>query len=171
MSSELKISSSIRRHSRKAQKRYLQPNLNDIDRMKLIFDDPNRDNQINLLEEYWLSKFAKKDFSNLLKIASDIEADLKIDEIAEKHNFSRRYISKLFKKHTGKTSSEYRKIHRFRNSLSDIKEAKNLTQLSHGNLFYDHSHFIKDFKALTNLHPSSFFKSVDIEKENVWLFI
>ena len=118
-----------------------------------------------------MSKFEKKDFTLIEQILSDLEADLKIEEIAQKYSFTRQYINKLFSKHIGKTPSEYRKICRFRNALNEVKKVKNLTHLSHNNLFYDQAHFIKDFKALTNTNPTSFFKNVDTEKGNVWLFI
>lgn len=139
--------------------------------MQNIFILKNRDNQIDQLENYWLSKFLEKDLCLIEKILSDIEADFKIEEIAQKHNFTRQYINKLFSNSVGKTPSEYRKIHRFRNSLLKHKKSKNLTELSHGNLFYDQSHFIKDFKSFTNTSPRTFFKNVDTEKGNIWLFI
>lgn len=139
--------------------------------MKVIFKQLNREKQIELFENYLLSKFVKKDLTVIEQILSDVEAGFKIAEIAEKYNFTRQYINKIFSKNVGKTPSEYRKIHRFRNSLNKIKKGTNLTQLSHSNLFYDQAHFIKDFKTLTNTNPSSFFKNVDTEKENIWLFI
>ncbi|MBL0911162.1 MAG: helix-turn-helix transcriptional regulator [Bacteroidia bacterium] len=139
--------------------------------MQEIFRTAYREQQIELLEGYWLSKFIKKDTAVIEQIVSDIEADLKMEEIAEKHNLSRRYINKLFLKKVGKTPSEYRKIYRFRTALNEAKKAKNLTQLSHNSLFYDQAHFIKDFKKLTNINPGFFFKNVDTEKGNVWLFI
>ncbi|WP_153393580.1 helix-turn-helix domain-containing protein [Chryseobacterium vaccae] len=141
------------------------------DTMKQILTNPNREQQIELLENYWISKFQLKDLSLMEQILSDIEKDMKIEEIAEKYNLSRQYINKLFIKNIGKTSSEYRKIHRFRNTLINRKKSKNLTDLSYGNLFFDQSHFIKDFKELTRIKPSTFFKNVDTSKENIWLFI
>ncbi|WP_250253590.1 helix-turn-helix domain-containing protein [Chryseobacterium sp. Marseille-Q3244] len=139
--------------------------------MNKILNHTNREEQIELLESFWLSKFQPKDFSLMKQILSDIERDLKIEEIAKKHNLSRQYINKLFIKNIGKTPSEYRKIYRFRNAVISKKKSKNLTDLSHGNLFFDQSHFIKDFKELTAIKPSLFFKNVDTNKENVWLFI
>ena len=136
-----------------------------------IFDQSSRESQIELFENYWLSKIIKKDLILIEQILLDVESDLKIEDIAEKYNFSRRYINKLLLKYLGKTPSEYRKIYRFRNALQEAKKAKNLTHLSHNNLFYDQAHFIKDFKTLTNINPSSFFKNVDTEKGNVWLFM
>jgi AraC-like DNA-binding protein len=35
-----------------------------------------------------------------------------------------------------------------------------LTGIAHGSNYYDQSHMLKDFKALTNLTPTSFFKSL-----------
>ncbi len=140
------------------------------DQMRLIFNEPDRERQMELLENYWLSKFKPKNLTMMEHILADVEADLKMEAIALKHNISRKHINTLFLKHIGKPPSEYRKIYRFRNSLLEYKKSRNLTKLSHENLFYDQSHFIKDFKALTNVNPSRFFKTVDTEKEIFWLF-
>lgn len=132
----------------------------------------NRELQIETLENYLLSKLQEKDLSLMEKLLSEVESsDLKIDEIAKKFNISRQYLNKLFLRHLGKSPAEYRKIHRFRNALKRNNASKNLTDLSHDNLFYDQSHFNKDFKELTQSNPSSFFKKVDTEKGNIWLFI
>lgn len=100
---------------------------------------------------------------------SDIEENIKVQDIAEKYNLTRQYVNKLFLKFTGKSASEYRKIHRFRNAVSAHKKSKNLTVLSYESFFFDQSHFIKDFKTLTDSNPNSFFKAVDTKNENIWL--
>jgi AraC-like DNA-binding protein len=51
------------------------------------------------------------------------------------------------------------------------KEMKNLTELSYENLFYDQSHFIRDFKELTKITPSVFFEKVNTEQNNIWMLI
>lgn len=139
--------------------------------MNKIFEIKNRQKQIEKLEDYWISKFRIKDFSLVQQILSDVEADLRINDISRNLNLSRQYINRLFSMNIGKTPSEYRKIHCFRKSLAYQKNSKNLTDLSYQNLFFDQSHFIKDFKEITSLCPSAFFKNVDTDKENVWLFI
>ena len=137
-----------------------------------IFRMDNREQQITAIENYWLSKLQAKDFALMKNILHEIEtSDLKIDEIAGKFNFSRQYINKLFLKHIGKSPVEYRKIHRFRNAIRQAKGVKNLKELTLDNLFYDQSHFNKDFKELTDSSPTAFFKNVDTEKDNIWLFI
>jgi AraC-like DNA-binding protein len=137
--------------------------------MKSIFEQPNRNSQIEQLENYWLSKFEKRDLSLMEEIVSDIEENIKVQDIAEKYNLTRQYVNKLFLKFTGKPASEYRRIHRFRNAVSKHKKSKNLTLLSYDSFFFDQSHFIKDFKKLTDINPISFFKAIDTENENIWL--
>ncbi|WP_447636609.1 helix-turn-helix domain-containing protein [Flavobacterium microcysteis] len=129
----------------------------------------DREKQIQELEGYLLSKLQAKDFSLIQKILADIETDAKIEDIAKKYRITRQYLNKQFKKHIGKSLSEYRKIHRFRNSLIQQKENRNFTESLCG--FYDQSHFIRNFKELAQINPQLFFKNVDLDKENVWLFI
>lgn len=142
------------------------------EKIELIFNlYHDRDNQIQLLEDYLLSKFLKKDLSLAEQILSDVNNGLKLEYIAEKYNFTRQHISKIFLKNVGKTMSEYKKIQRFRNALTYQKRSTNLTDLSNDGLYFDQSHFIKHFKELTDKKPSDFFKIVETDKENVWLYI
>lgn len=139
--------------------------------MEKILNLNNQEMQIEQLENYWLSKYIDKGFLGLEGIIKEIETDGKIDEVAKKNNISRQYLNKLFQKNIGKSAAEYRRIHRFRKSIAEKNEIKNLTELSHESLFYDQSHFIRDFKELTHKTPKSFFKNVEIDREVVWLFI
>lgn len=139
--------------------------------MQKILIISEREEQIETLENYWLSKYIDRDISMLEKIIKEIETDTRINKIAKKYNISRQYLNKLLQKKVGKSASEYRRIHRFRKSIVENNEVRNLTELSHENLFYDQSHFIKDFRELTHKTPGSFLKKVDTGKEVVWLFI
>lgn len=145
------------------------PDFNET--MSHIFNLIDREQQIEELEKYWLSKLHTKDLGLITRIVSDIEADLKMEDIAKKHHISRQHINKIFLKNIGKPPSEYRKIYRFRNTVTRKKGTKSLTELSYDNLFYDQSHLNKDFKELTAVNPKMFFKNVDVNKENIWLFI
>lgn len=139
--------------------------------MQSIFDISNRNEQIERLESFWLSKFKKVELDRIEKIVTDLEGEQSIAEISKNHKISRQYLNKVFIKNIGKTPSEYRKVHKFRKALIDFQKVNNLTELSYENLFYDQSHFIKDFKSLTNIKPSSFFKNIDSNKEIAWLFL
>ncbi|WP_312336686.1 helix-turn-helix domain-containing protein [Sphingobacterium sp.] len=139
--------------------------------MKRIFNITDRQLQRNKLEAYWMSKFTVKDLSKIEDIIVDLESNMKIADIAQKNNISRKHLYKMVYKYLGKSPMDYRKIFRFRNAIDNKGEVRNLTELSYKNEFYDQPHFVKDFKALTKSSPNSFFKNVDIEIKNIWRFI
>jgi AraC-like DNA-binding protein len=127
--------------------------------MKKIFRIKDRALQIDALEAYWLSKLTIKNLTLVKTIVSDIESNRKIEDIARKHNMSRKHLNYIVQKNLGKSAIEYRKIHRFRNAISNKKKLKNLTELSYENLFFDQSHLIKDFKSLTKINPAASLKA------------
>lgn len=139
--------------------------------MNSILKESDRKIQIENLEKHWLSKFKLKNLKLINEIVRDFDSELKIEEIAKKNNITRQYVNKVSNRYLGKPASEYRKIQRFRNTLLHNKNTKNLTELSYENLFFDQSHFIRDFKELTQTLPSFFFENVDTKQNNVWLFI
>ncbi|RZL41175.1 MAG: AraC family transcriptional regulator, partial [Pedobacter sp.] len=132
---------------------HFAPSADYLNLMKEILRLDNLDLQRDKLEAYWLNQFVPKDLTLVEQILTDVEADLKIEEIATKHQISRQYINKIFRKFLGKSPSEYRKIYRFRNAIGKQKDSRSLTELSYESLFYDQSHLIKDFKQLTNVNP------------------
>ncbi|SEH32905.1 helix-turn-helix domain-containing protein [Chryseobacterium culicis] len=141
------------------------------DIMNTVLKESDRAIQIEILENYWLSKFQKKDLALAYTLLEDFETELSIEAIAAKNTITRQYVNKISRRYLGKPASEFRKIQRFRNVLISNKKSRNLTELSYENLFYDQSHLIKDFKELTRISPGKFFEHVDTEKNNIWLFI
>ncbi|WP_374462735.1 helix-turn-helix domain-containing protein [Chryseobacterium sp.] len=147
-------------------------NISDFkETMNAILKESDRNKQIEMLENYWLSKFIKKDLQLAYTILNDFETELSIEEIAAKNKITRQYVNKISKRYLAKPASEFRKIQRFRNVLITNRNFRNLTELSYENLFYDQSHLIKDFKELTRINPGKFFDDVDTGKNNIWLFI
>jgi AraC-like DNA-binding protein len=141
------------------------------DLMKIILNENERKKQIEKLENYWISKFNEKKLSKIESIVNAFESEFSIEEIAQKNQITRQYLNKICTKYLGKPASEFRKIHRFRNLVIQNKNVKNLTELSYENLFYDQSHFIKNFKDLTKIQPRKFFENVNTEQKNIWFFI
>jgi Transcriptional regulator containing an amidase domain and an AraC-type DNA-binding HTH domain len=140
------------------------------DKMRILFS-LDRTTQITELESYLLSKLkVDKDFTIFRQMLVDLENELTVDELAAKYRFSRQYINRLFLRNLGKSPSEYKKIHRFRQALKIQHKYKRFSLLLNTG-FYDQSHYIKDFRAFTALNPNSFFKDVDVNKENVWLIV
>lgn len=140
--------------------------------MLAIFNTNGREKQIEKIEQYWLAKLQVKNLAFIQQLLHEVEnSSLSIDDVAIKMNISRQYVNKLFMKHIGKSPAEYRKVHRFRNAIKSRNAIQSLTEISHGNLFYDQSHFNKNIKAFTDCKPSVFFKKVDVEKEIIWFYL
>lgn len=150
---------------------YFNPFPDFADKMQEIFKESSTEKQAAMLEEYWLSKLTHKHNQLLDDILEDVNQGISVDSIAKKHAFTRQYISKLFQTHVGKSIAEYRKIQRFRNALQKKETKNHLTTLAHEHAYYDQSHFIKDFKELTDTKPTAFFKNVDVDKPTIWHFI
>ncbi|MDR6462157.1 helix-turn-helix domain-containing protein [Chryseobacterium sediminis] len=141
------------------------------DIMGTVLKESDRRIQIEILENYCLSKFRQRDLHMAYTILNDFETELSIEEIAAKNKITRQYVNKISQRYLAKPASEFRKIQRFRNVLISNKKSRNLTELSYEHLFYDQSHLIKDFKELTRISPGKFFENVDTDQNNVWLFI
>lgn len=131
----------------------------------------DREQQVILLEDYWLSKKRHEPEPLLTTILKNLEEGDAIAEIAKSLSCSRQYFSRLFLQHFGKAPSTYRKIHRFRSAIAAKGNYGNLTALGYGNAFYDQSHFIRDFRKLTALSPKLFFDRINTQNNNLWLYV
>ena len=144
-----------------------------------ILNEKDLEIRIEMIENYWLSKFVGFNhpfLNNIISNLKDLDIDYSISDLAKKHSISRQNLTKHFEANLCKSPSEFKKIQRFRDALkSNIskKSTDNLTSLSYDLLFYDQSHLIKDFKSLTGFTPKKFFKNLS-SKENGeinWLFV
>jgi AraC-like DNA-binding protein len=137
-----------------------------------IFDFNEREIQIDFFEEMMLALFKEKKEELIENLINDIDSELSIEEIARKNKISRQYLNQYFKLKIGKSPSDFRKISRFRKSLHSLEQKeKSLTEVSYENLFFDQSHFNKDFKSLTKFNPKEFLSKTDLGKQNIWFII
>jgi AraC-like DNA-binding protein len=125
------------------------------------------ENKIKSLEEFLLSQFNEeneiKKLEASLTLIGNLDVNYSISAIAEKLGYNLKTFQRHFAKHIGCTPIDYRRIIRFRNSIEtklNAKELKSLTDITFENNYFDQSHFIKEFKRLTNRNPKEFFKSI-----------
>lgn len=125
------------------------------------------ENKIKTLEDFLLSEFNEtnelRDLEASLTLIGNLELNYSIAEIAEKLDYNLKTFQRHFTKHIGCSPIDYRRIIRFRNSIDaklNAKELKSLTDITFENNYFDQSHFIKEFKRLTNHNPKKFFKSI-----------
>jgi AraC-like DNA-binding protein len=125
------------------------------------------ENRIKSLEEFLISEFKEeieiKKVEASLELLENLDVNYSIAAIAEKLGYNLKTYQRHFTKHIGCSPIDYRRIFRFRNSIAaklNAKELKSLTDITFENNYFDQSHFIKEFKRLTNHNPKKFFKSV-----------
>lgn len=132
------------------------------------------EDSLRKLEMFLLSQFSDnlelnsiKESLNLLENGNEQNS---IATIAAKVGLTLKTFQRRFNKHMGCSPVEYRRICRFRNSLTSKfngSKLKKLTHITYDEGYYDQSYFIKEFRKLTNHNPKEFFKStskVDGEK-------
>jgi AraC-like DNA-binding protein len=121
---------------------------------------------LSKLESFLLSQFLENQeliaIEESLKLLEKGNEQTTISAIATKVGLTLKTFQRHFNKHMGCSPIEYRRICRFRNSLSsklNSSELKNLTDITYEEGYYDQSYFIKEFRKLTNHNPKDFFKS------------
>lgn len=145
--------------------------------MKTILNIENKVLLAKNLETYWINKiigFEHPFLDNAINLIQE-NHNIKTTDLAEKCKVSQKTLIAHFKKHLCKTPSEYKKILRFRNTLSVKQQSKKntkLTEISYIIDFFDQSHMVYDFKSLTGLSPKAFFKNLKtIEGSDIhWIF-
>lgn len=144
-----------------------------------IMDSDSMEDKSNKLETYLLDKYKGFTHPFLYHIVGDImnnEVNCTIEELARRYKISRKTLCKHFEMHIGKTPSDLRKVFRFRQSLQQwmSKSPKNnLSDITYELNFFDQSHLIKDFKAMTGYAPKAFFEKLNTHQGgNVnWLYL
>lgn len=142
-----------------------------------LLEEKQEDKIQQRIEAYWLSKYEEKDLGLLERAMELLEQPQNtIQQVADELSISRQHMSRLFNTHLCKSPSQFRKIARFRqtlqNRVENVKQQDSLTSLTYESLFYDQSHLIKDFKALTGMNPQKFFsKNQAFENGQInWFF-
>lgn len=96
-------------------------------------------------------------------IDENLYSKISVEQICNKLNYSRTYLSKIFKKSSGYTILEYILMRKIQEAKKLIREEKyNFTQIS-DILNFDNPHYFSSvFKRITNMTPSNYKNSVRI---------
>jgi AraC-like DNA-binding protein len=114
-----------------------------------------------LLSQFWNNKELSSIENSLTFLENSIE-QISISDIANKLGLNLKTFQRHFQKHMGCSPVEYRRICRFRSSLTNKlnnTQLKNLTEITYEEGYYDQSYLIKEFRKITNHNPKDFFKS------------
>ena len=124
------------------------------------------DDDINKIESFLLSQFSDHPDISIIEMAlrllENSDEKMAISTIASEVGLNAKTFRRYFQKHMGCSPVEYRRIYRFRSSLTcklNSAEWKNLTEITYEGGYYDQSYLIKEFRKITNHNPKDFFKS------------
>lgn len=124
--------------------------------------------RVDLLEEQLLRWYQPLANEALLRQAvsslTDFTTEIPVQEIAENLSVRIRTFNRLFYNNMGITPVSFRKIARFRHSLTNRlfhERFKNLTDIGYESNFYDQAYFVKMYRKITGSNPGKFFKSVE----------
>lgn len=103
-----------------------------------------------------------------LSLLHDNYADYTVGKLERTLGINRKTLSRCFKKHTGFSITDYRRVLRFREVINrhSATPDENLTRLAYETCFSDQSHFIKDFRKLTGDNPQKLFKEAGFVGES-----
>ena len=124
------------------------------------------DDDISKIESFLLSQFCDNhelsSIENSLTLLENSNEQISISDIAIRVGLNLKTFQRHFQKHMGCSPVEYRRIYRFRSSLTNKlnnTQLKNLTEITYEEGYYDQSYLIKEFRKITNHNPKDFFKS------------
>ena len=128
-----------------------------------LFNSPNNRQRITHLENFLIKKLIHNDeFERVeyaLEIIENSKGQIKAQDIAHEVCLGIKQFERTFSKYVGINPKKYASIVRFQNVIQMRRKHDNssMFQLAFDNGYYDHAHFIHDFKSFTGLSPKEFF--------------
>lgn len=135
------------------------PLLNELHERIAAEDDTN--SCIDLIETVLLKRllsFKEYDYKRMLAVIQHINqlATASAASMADVACLSYRQLNRVFSGYVGATPKEFLRVVRFQRALYHLQTepTASFTQLAYSCGFYDQSHMVKEFKALSGLTPS-----------------
>ncbi len=126
--------------------------------------------QVTCLERYLLKKLKQKKsskpvFAPLHKYLLKHGYPTTVKQLASFHGRSDRQFNRILMKEVGLNASEFLQIHRFNQVLKFFRAntAISLSQVAYSFGYVDQSHFIKEFKRLSDQTPKAYLKQMGKE--------
>lgn len=128
-----------------------------------LFNSPSNILRITLLENFLIKRLIQNNeferVEHAIKIIENSKGQIKTQNIAHEVCLGIKQLERTFSKYVGINPKKYASIIRFQNVIQMRRKHKNssMFQLAFDNGYYDHAHFIHDFKSFTGLSPKDFF--------------
>lgn len=143
------------------------------DRLISCFNNQECIDWIELFLSERLSRFDNEKYCRLLPALNLIELNTTdLNKLADVTCLGYKQFKRLFTENIGLNPKEYIQIHRFSKALNIIQATPHTTlnDLAYCCGYYDKSHLIKDFKALSGYTPAEFTQQSDPYSPSMSLF-
>ena len=124
------------------------------------------ENQAALLDAFFLKKLAFQKLKSpflcyAIQQIFQTNGTASIESLTKNIHASRRYVEKIFKKEVGMPPKQYARLIRVKKAtiiLANENFTGNISRVAAHLNYYDQSHFVKDFKTITDQTPSQFLR-------------
>lgn len=135
--------------------------INDL--REALFERPTILDKFSFLEQFFSERY-KVDQHQLLPIQyamqelANVGQKISIRELSETVGMSQKHLANQFKKFVGVSPKMMARLYRFQHVLQSINPLEEIdwAALAADSLYYDQSHFNKDFQYFTGLTPSAY---------------
>lgn len=102
-------------------------------------------------------------------IADHVDEDLSMERLAQQAFLNPNYLTRVFKKRTGKTVTEYITDYRLRLAEDLLRDTRqSITMVSAKVGYQNYTYFIKQFKKFTGYAPREYRQKYGVQKTDVW---
>lgn len=128
-----------------------------------IVNEPNPGVKVKVIQDFLFQQLQGNSLSSALVdysigLITSSNGLLSIKEIERKTGYTKRYLDMMFLQYLGLPPKKLAAIVRFQSYYKTMQESKQPNDLNIYDLYYDQSHFIREFKRFTGQTPGKFSK-------------
>jgi AraC-like DNA-binding protein len=138
-----------------------------------IFERTEPQKRAILLEAFLCKKLVSADNNPRMQLALDhiskSKGNISVLDLSRSLKVNESTLYRSFTATLGQSPKDFIQTVRFRNALSLLLEQRyqSLTELTYAAMFYDQSHFIKNFKKRSGTLPNSLHKNIRLEQRTL----
>jgi AraC-like DNA-binding protein len=134
----------------------------DSARIRAIVNAATDDERVGHVEQYLMTRYRPTEphavVSAALRAIAAAAGAIRVRALAQDLGVSQDALEKHFRRIVGATPKQFATIVRLRQAVDLSRQSPSLTALALDAGYYDQSHFIRDFRAITGATPGHFFQ-------------
>lgn len=131
-----------------------------------LFSNPDLAARSQILDDFFMSRyhdFKEQRLKRAVELILEADEALKVQDLADELQISRKTLLRLFRKHMAYSVEEYISVVKFRKTLINYQSKvgkRNLSQIALEGNYYDQSDFYKNFRLKCGQNPSQLFQEL-----------